>query len=122
MVRFMNYPDAWPQIVDVHWVFKLDIALGLFIFIFFPFTRLVNMLSVLVRYLWRAGYQIVRSRKMAERPVGDTTEQNGSMAAFSVSTSPAVIPAQASLAAVAITTRLLAMSGTAAALARVRRT
>lgn len=78
MVRFMNYSraiftfqtDAWLQVVDVHWIFKLHIALGLFIFILFPFTRLVHMLSVPVRYLWRPGYQIVRSRGAARRPAG----------------------------------------------------
>lgn len=80
MVRIMNYsraiftfqPDAWLQVVDVHWIFKLHIALGLFIFILFPFTRLVHMLSAPVCYLWRP-YQIVRSRRSAteqaeERP------------------------------------------------------
>jgi nitrate reductase gamma subunit len=79
MVQFMNYSraiftfqtDAWLQIVDAHWIFKLHMALGLFIFILFPFTRLVHMLSVPVRYLWRPGYQIVRSRSTAERPVGE---------------------------------------------------
>jgi nitrate reductase gamma subunit len=45
-------------------------ALGLLIFILFPFTRLVHMLSVPVRYLWRPGYQIVRSRATGERPAG----------------------------------------------------
>ena len=28
-----------------------------------PFTRLVHMLSAPVRYIWRPGYQIVRSKK-----------------------------------------------------------
>ncbi|MCK4862052.1 MAG: respiratory nitrate reductase subunit gamma, partial [Rhodobacteraceae bacterium] len=39
------------------------IFFGLTIFMVFPFTRLVHMLSVPVRYLWRPGYQIVRTRK-----------------------------------------------------------
>lgn len=42
---------------------KLHILLGLLIFALFPFTRLVHMLSAPVRFLWRPGYQIVRSRK-----------------------------------------------------------
>lgn len=71
MVRFM----AWAQgifafdaaaatyILDAHWIFKLHIFLGLTIFLLFPFTRLVHMLSAPVRYLWRPGYQIVRSKR-----------------------------------------------------------
>ncbi len=43
-------------------VFKAHIALGLFIFLIFPFTRLVHMLSVPVKYFARPGYQIVRRR------------------------------------------------------------
>jgi nitrate reductase gamma subunit len=29
----------------------------------FPFTRLVHIISAPLRYLWRPGYQIVRTRK-----------------------------------------------------------
>ncbi len=36
-------------------LFKLHIFLGLTIFLLFPFTRLVHMLSAPVRYLWRPG-------------------------------------------------------------------
>jgi len=50
-------------------IFKLHIFLGLTIFLIFPFTRLVHMLSAPVRYVtpWRKGYQIVRSRKGASK-------------------------------------------------------
>jgi len=77
MVKFMDWAraiftfrkDAWYIVADVHWVYKLHILLGLTIFILFPFTRLVHMLSVPVRYLWRPGYQIVRTRKrIAKQP------------------------------------------------------
>lgn len=44
------------------WVFKAHIVLGLTIFLIFPFTRLVHMLSVPVKYITRSGYQIVRKR------------------------------------------------------------
>jgi len=44
------------------WIFKLHIVLGLTIFLVFPFTRLVHMLSAPVKYLGRSGYQIVRKR------------------------------------------------------------
>jgi nitrate reductase gamma subunit len=46
-------------------VFKLHLFMGLTILLLFPFTRLVHMLSAPVRYVWRPGYQVVRSRKMA---------------------------------------------------------
>lgn len=50
-------------------IFKFHIFLGLTIFLIFPFTRLVHMLSAPVRYItpWRKGYQIVRSRKGANK-------------------------------------------------------
>lgn len=54
---------AAAHIADAHWLFKLHIFLGLLIFLLFPFTRLVHIVSVPVRYLWRPGYQIVRTRK-----------------------------------------------------------
>lgn len=70
MVRFMAWAQgiftfdlaASSHIVDVSPVFKAHIVLGLTIFLVFPFTRLVHMLSVPVRYLWRPGYQVVRAR------------------------------------------------------------
>ena len=55
--------NASSYIADVHIIFKTHIFLGLTIFLIFPFTRLVHMLSAPVRYLWRPGYQVVRTRK-----------------------------------------------------------
>jgi nitrate reductase gamma subunit len=43
-------------------IFKLHIVLGLTIFLLFPFTRLVHMISAPLKYLLRSGYQIVRKR------------------------------------------------------------
>ncbi|MBY4636508.1 respiratory nitrate reductase subunit gamma [Sphingopyxis sp. XHP0097] len=71
MVKFMNWAqgiftfraDAASHVADVHIIFKLHLFLGLTILLLFPFTRLVHMLSVPVRYLWRSGYQITRSRR-----------------------------------------------------------
>lgn len=71
MVKFMNWAqgiftfrgDAASHVADVHIIFKLHLFLGLTILLLFPFTRLVHMLSAPVRYLWRGGYQIVRSRR-----------------------------------------------------------
>ena len=56
---------AASYIQDASIIFKLHIFLGLTIFLLFPFTRLVHMLSAPIRYItpWRKGYQIVRSRR-----------------------------------------------------------
>lgn len=72
MVQFMTWSqsvmslqiNAWLEVVNVHWLYKLHIALGMVIVAAFPFTRLVHMLSVPIRYVTlRPGYQIVRSRR-----------------------------------------------------------
>lgn len=72
MVKFMTWAQmiltfqsgAAAQIADAALVFKLHLFLGLTIFLLFPFTRLVHMLSVPIRYVTlRPGYQIVRSRR-----------------------------------------------------------
>jgi len=60
---FIFRTDAYLYVAEAHWLFKAHIFLGLTIFLVFPFTRLVHMLSAPVRYLWRPGYQIVRSRR-----------------------------------------------------------
>ena len=69
--------NAASYIIDASWIFKLHIFLGLTIFLVFPFTRLVHMLSVPLRYLVRPGYQIVRSRRsqpLAPRPMSRPAE------------------------------------------------
>ena len=71
MTKFMSWAlgivtfdkNAASYIQDVALVFKMHLFLGLTIFLLFPFTRLVHMLSVPLRYLTRPGYQIVRSRR-----------------------------------------------------------
>ena len=62
-------PAAASYIVDTSIIFKMHLFLGLTIFLLFPFTRLVHMLSAPIRYVtpWRKGYQIVRSRKGASK-------------------------------------------------------
>ena len=60
-------PAAASYIADAALIFKLHLFLGLTIFLVFPFTRLVHMLSVPLRYLTRPGYQIVRSRRQTPR-------------------------------------------------------
>lgn len=54
-------PDGWQYIVDVHWVYKLHIFLGLIMFTAFPFSRLVHIWSWPVAYV-RRSYQVVRSQ------------------------------------------------------------
>lgn len=71
MLKFMGWAQgivtfqagAAAHIVDVHWIYKMHIFLGLVIFAVFPFTRLVHIVSAPVRYIWRPGFQIVRSRR-----------------------------------------------------------
>lgn len=74
MVKFMNWaqgiltlqPDAWRFVEDVHPIFKAHLVVGLTILFVFPFTRLVHVWSAPVWYLGRRGYQIVRTRGVAE--------------------------------------------------------
>ncbi|MGB0959844.1 MAG: respiratory nitrate reductase subunit gamma [Halocynthiibacter sp.] len=71
MTKFMSWAlgiftfdgDAASYVKDVSIIFKLHLVLGLTIFLLFPFTRLVHMLSVPLRYFTRPGYQVVRSRR-----------------------------------------------------------
>jgi len=44
------------------WPFQVHLILGQTIFLLFPFTRLVHILSAPIRYVWRP-YQVVRSRE-----------------------------------------------------------
>lgn len=53
--------DAAAHLVNVGWIYKIHIVLGLTIFVLFPFTRLVHMLSAPLEYIGR-NYQIVRRR------------------------------------------------------------
>ncbi len=77
MIKLMSWaqavvyfqPDPAAHLEGVHWIFKTHIFLGLTIFLLFPFTRLVHIVSAPVRYLWRPGFQIVRSRRGARAPV-----------------------------------------------------
>ena len=70
MVKFMSWAQgififdfsASGNVIGASIFFKLHLILGLTILLIFPFTRLVHMLSVPVRYFWRPGYQVVRER------------------------------------------------------------
>lgn len=71
MIKFMNWAqgiltlrgDAWTLVADAHPIFKAHLALGMTIFLLFPFTRLVHVWSAPVWYLGRRGYQVVRTRR-----------------------------------------------------------
>ena len=76
MVKFMNWaqriftfrPGAADYVADASWVFKSHLILGLTIFLVFPFTRLVHMLSAPIWYLPRRGWQIVRTKRNMSAP------------------------------------------------------
>ncbi|WP_397541956.1 respiratory nitrate reductase subunit gamma [Roseovarius salis] len=80
MTKFMAWAQgiftfqagAAEHIADVALIFKLHLFLGLTIFLVFPFTRLVHIVSGIAapfRYLLtRPGYQIVRSRRARALP------------------------------------------------------
>jgi nitrate reductase gamma subunit len=60
-------PGAADFIASVSPVFKTHLVLGMTIFLVFPFTRLVHMLSAPIWYLGRRGYQIVRTKRLGRR-------------------------------------------------------
>jgi nitrate reductase gamma subunit len=81
MVRFMGWaggilrldPAAAEQIREVDLIFKLHIILGLTLFLITPFTRLVHIWSAPIWFLFRPGYQIVRSlAPVRRRPASPT--------------------------------------------------
>ncbi len=55
-------PGAADFIIHEALIFKLHIVLGLTMFVVFPFTRLVHVWSMPIKYATRKGYQIVRKR------------------------------------------------------------
>lgn len=74
MVALMNWaqhivtlrPGAAGYAAHVHPLFKAHLVLGMTIFLIFPFTRLVHILSAPIWYLGRRGYQIVRTGRNAK--------------------------------------------------------
>ncbi len=74
MVLLMNWaqhivtlrPGAADFVADVSPIFKAHLVLGMTIFLIFPFTRLVHILSAPIWYLGRRGYQIVRTKRLGK--------------------------------------------------------
>lgn len=72
MILLMNWaqhivtlrPGAADFVATVSPLFKAHLVLGMTIFLIFPFTRLVHVLSAPVWYLGRRGYQIVRTKQL----------------------------------------------------------
>ena len=70
MVRFMTWAQGIVTfqggvaglILEAHIIFKLHLVLGMTLFLVFPFTRLVHVISAPIWYLGRKGYQIVRTK------------------------------------------------------------
>lgn len=60
-IVMLNGTTAATSIADVHIIFKLHIVLGMTLFLVFPFSRLVHIWSVPIKYLGR-NFQVVRSR------------------------------------------------------------
>jgi nitrate reductase gamma subunit len=71
MTKFMGWAQriwtfrsgAADLVADASPIFKMHIMVGLTIFLVFPFTRLVHILSAPVWYLGRRGYQLVRTKR-----------------------------------------------------------
>jgi nitrate reductase gamma subunit len=57
-------PGAVDFVAGISPIFKTHLVLGMTIFLIFPFTRLVHMLSAPIWYLGRRGYQIVRTKRL----------------------------------------------------------
>ena len=57
----LNGADAAASISEVNIIFKLDIFVGMSLFLLFPFSRLVHIWSVPVGYV-RRSYQVVRAK------------------------------------------------------------
>lgn len=60
IVTFRSGASEFIKVAE--WPFQVHLILGQTIFLLFPFTRLVHILSAPVRYVWRP-YQVVRSRE-----------------------------------------------------------
>lgn len=60
-IVILNGSVASAFVADVHIIFKLHIILGMTLFLVFPFSRLVHIWSVPIKYVNRS-YQVVRSR------------------------------------------------------------
>lgn len=63
-IVILNGAQAAADISSVHIIFKLHVFLGMTLFLVFPFSRLVHVWSVPVKYVSR-NYQVVRAKRSA---------------------------------------------------------
>lgn len=73
-------PGVANYVAGLDWPYQVHLLLGMTIFLLFPFTRLVHMLSAPIWYLNRRGWQVVRTARAdmtptAEIPTSIPTEQ-----------------------------------------------
>ena len=61
-------PDAGAVIAGHSLIYKLHIVVGLFIFMIFPYTKLMHMFVMPIAYFFRSSYQLLR-RGFTKRPV-----------------------------------------------------
>ncbi len=61
-------PDAGSMIAGHSLIYKLHIVVGLFIFMIFPYTKLMHMFVMPIAYFFRSAYQMLR-RGFTKRPV-----------------------------------------------------
>ncbi len=61
-------PDAGAVIAGHSLIYKLHIVGGLFIFMIFPYTKLMHMFVMPIAYFFRSSYQLLR-RGFTKRPV-----------------------------------------------------
>lgn len=54
--------DALVYLQGMEWIYLAHLILGMTLFLVFPFTRLIHIISAPIFYVWRPGYQIVRRR------------------------------------------------------------
>jgi nitrate reductase gamma subunit len=52
--------NSYLYLNQVSLIFKIHVLWGMTLFVLFPFTRLVHVISVPLKYMTRTGYQIVR--------------------------------------------------------------
>lgn len=60
-IVILNGAEAAAAIASVHIIFKLHVFLGMTLFLIFPFSRLVHVWSIPVKYM-RRNYQVVRAK------------------------------------------------------------
>ena len=73
-------PEAPSLLAETAWIYKVHIILGLTLFLITPFTRLVHIWSVPIWFLFRPGYQVVRSLSSVKpRPADADTPPGGAL-------------------------------------------